>query len=57
MSTLQQRIDEYLCDKTPLNDVEVSKADSSEFLRESDDIEMRTTKGSLDKLERDMAKW
>ena len=57
MSTLQQRIDEYLCDKTPMDEVEVSKADSSEFLRESEDIEMRITKGSLDKLQRDMAKW
>jgi len=56
MSTLQQRIDEYLFDKTPMDEVEVSKADSSEFLRESEDIEMRITKGSLDKLKRDMAK-
>ena len=43
MSTLHQRIDEYLCDKTPMDEVEVSKTDSSEFLRESEDIEVQAT--------------
>jgi hypothetical protein len=43
MSTLQQRIDEYLCDKTPVDDVEVPEADSSEVLREREDIDMQVT--------------
>jgi hypothetical protein len=57
MSTLQKRIDEYLRDKTPTDDVEVTQADSSEYLRESEEIEMRATQGNPDKLKRDMAKW
>lgn len=43
MSTLQQRIDEYLCDKTPVDDVEVPEADSSEVLRERENIDMQVT--------------
>ena len=57
MSTLQRRIDEYLRDKTPTDDVEVTQADSSEYLRESEEIEMRATQGNPDKLKWDMAKW
>jgi hypothetical protein len=57
MSTLQKRIDEYLRDKTPTDDVEVTQADSSEYLRESEEIEMRAPQGNPDKLKRDMAKW
>ena len=55
MSTLQQRIDEYLCDKTPMDDVDVSKFDA-EYLREREEIEMRAIQESLDKLKRDMAR-
>ena len=43
MSTLQQRIEDYLSDETSVDDVEVSKADSPDFLRESEDIEMYVT--------------
>ena len=49
MSTLQRRIDEYLRDNTPTDDVEVTKADSSEYLHESEEIEIRTMQESLDK--------
>ena len=56
MSTLQRRIDEYLRDKTPTDDVEVTKADSSEYLRESEEIEMRTMQESFDKPKQDLAK-
>ena len=49
MSTLQRRIDEYLRDKTPTDDVEVTQADSSEYLHESEEIEIRTMQESLDK--------
>jgi len=48
MSTLQTRIDEYLRDKTPTDDVELTKADSSEYLRESEEIQMPTMQESLD---------
>ena len=57
MSTLQTRIDEYLRDKTPTDGVEVTKADSFEYLRESEEIEMPAPQEGLDKLKRDMAKW
>jgi hypothetical protein len=56
MSTLQRRIDEYLQDKTPTDDVEVTKADSSEYLRESEEIEVRAMQESLDKRKQDLAK-
>jgi len=49
MSTLQTRIDEYLRDKTPTDEVEVTNADSSEYLHEIEEIEMRTMQESLDK--------
>ena len=54
MSTLQQRIDEYLCDKTPMDDVEASKFDA-EYLREREEIEMRAIQESLEKLTGDIA--
>ena len=49
MSTLQTRIDEYLRNKTPADDVEVTNADSSEYLRETEEIDVRAMRESLDK--------
>lgn len=49
MSTLQRRIEEYLRDKTPTDDVEATKADSSEYFRDSEEIETRPMQESLDK--------
>ena len=49
MSTLQTRIDEYLRNKTPADDVEVTNADSFEYLRESEESDVRAMRESLDK--------